>query len=78
MADDTITIRLNKEEREQLNQIKKFLNLDGQFGGESKAIKACISFALNVTQRLFGGNLMGLFVPKKPRKDGSESSPNQF
>lgn len=65
---DTITIRLNKEEREQLERIKGFLNLTSQFGGDSKAMKGCLNFVENVTHRWFGGNLGTLFYPRKVRE----------
>ena len=69
MSDDTITIRLNKEEREQLEKIKVHLNLVGQFGGDSKAMKGCLNFVENVIHGWFGGNMGSLFYRKKPDTD---------
>jgi len=68
MKDDTITIRLNKEERQQLERIKLIMNLKGTFGEDSKAIKGSMNFTENVAHRLFGGNIGGLFVSKKEKK----------
>lgn len=65
MTDDTITIRLRPEERAQLERIKKFLHLTG-YGGDTRTIKACFCFTENVTQRLFGSDIEGLFYEKKP------------
>lgn len=66
MADDTITIRLNKDEREQLEKIKTFLCLTNQFGADSKTIKGCLNYVENATHRVWGGNMGAMFYRKKP------------
>ena len=69
MSNETITIRLNDEERAQLERIKAHLNLIGQFGGDSKAMKACLNFTENVIHGWFGGNMGALFYRKKPNQE---------
>lgn len=66
MSDDTITIRVNKEEREQIERIKAFLGLNGQYGADTSTLKACLNFTENVTHKLFGNKMAQLFYKKKP------------
>jgi hypothetical protein len=72
MVEETLTIRFNEEEREALDAVMKFLNLSNQYGGTSKAIKACLFFTKNVTHDLFGAKLGTLFYARKASSAVSE------
>ena len=56
------SIRVDEEE---LEKAKRLLGLTD----DSKVIRACMNFTVNVAQRLFGGNLGNMF---KRRKDNEE------
>lgn len=73
MKDNTITIRLNEEETAQLDRLKEFLGLKGQFGEDSSTIKACMNFTENVTHNLFGDRLSKLFYQRKTSKGSLEN-----
>ena len=45
----TITIRINDSEAAQIEQIKEILNLKGQFGEDSRAIKGALNFGVRNT-----------------------------
>lgn len=69
MADNTITIRLNKEELAQLEALKQFYGFKGQFGEDSRTIKTCFITCLNVARMFYGESLPQLFSGIKGYKE---------
>lgn len=73
MTDTTLTIRLNDEEQKLLTELKKFYGFTGQFGEDSRTIKACMETSRNVARLFFGGSLPQLFSGIKGYKEGLEN-----
>jgi len=65
MTSKVIHVRMNEEELETFKELKKLINQPE----DSAAIKAAIACSVNVSQRLFGGNLTGIFHLKKQVKE---------
>lgn len=69
MAENSITIRLNDQERSIIDELKKFYGFSDQFGEDSKTIKAALNFALNASRLFYGESLPQLFAGVKAYKD---------
>lgn len=41
---EQVAVRLNEKEKRKLEMVKEILDLDGAFGGDSKAIRRALSF----------------------------------
>lgn len=48
---ERLSIRLNKEEKEKLEKVKKVLGIEDNWGGNSEAIKSCIKLFLEINQK---------------------------
>lgn len=57
-----ISVRVDEE---QLEKARQLLGLNDN----SKILRACMSFTLNVAHRLFSGNLRNMFLRKKDNEE---------
>jgi len=58
---DIVNVRLNEQERSELQLIKKLLQLEG----DSTALKTGLSIALNVLQNTFGEPLLAYICSQR-------------
>lgn len=58
---DIVNVRLNEQERSELKCMKKMLQIDG----DSTALKAGVTIALNVLQHTFGESLLSYLCSQR-------------
>ncbi len=68
--DNILSVRLNQEERAELEYIKRIFGTNKQYGEDSRTIKLCITFTKNVIHNLFGEKLAHCF-----KKDNNTQNP---
>lgn len=66
--ENILSIRLNDEEKAELEYVKRIFGTSKQYGEDSRTLKLCVTFTKNVIHNLFGDKLAHCFKKETPKK----------